>query len=136
MRRYSLIVVFAASCGLALILAAPASAARIRYHYVAAGTGAGPDMTQAGGGERLTWRAEWVPTDCPAPRACEVVTFCHPTTGSRIALPLALPHGTPEMQYRNDRVIYNYSGYSVEVHFLADGSADVIYNSGLLGRAP
>jgi hypothetical protein len=39
------------------------------------------------------------------------------------------------MEYRTRRVIYNYGSDTVEVHFLPDGSVDVIYNSGLF-RAP
>ena len=42
-----------------------------------------------------------------------------------------LPRDTPVMEYRTNRTIYDYGTYSVEIHFLADGTADVIYNSGL-----
>jgi hypothetical protein len=37
----------------------------------------------------------------------------------------------PRMEHRTDRVIYNYGSDTVEVHFQSDGSADVIYNSGV-----
>jgi hypothetical protein len=40
------------------------------------------------------------------------------------------------MAYRTNRVVYNYGSYTVEVQFLPDGSANVVYNSGLLVRAP
>ena len=39
------------------------------------------------------------------------------------------------MEYVGDRVVYNYGNYTVEVHFVKDGSAEVIYDSGLF-RAP
>jgi hypothetical protein len=64
-----------------------------------------------------------------------MVTFRHPCTGRSLVLPLALPRDTPQMEYRTNRTIYNYGSYTVEVSFLADGTADVIYNNGLL-RAP
>jgi hypothetical protein len=59
------------------------------------------------------------------------VTFGHPCTGQTVVVPLALPDSTPQMEYRPNRVIYNYGSYTVEVHFLANGLVDVIYNSGL-----
>jgi hypothetical protein len=60
-----------------------------------------------------------------------MVTFRHPCTGLTVVAPLALPDSTPRMEYRTNRVIYNYGSYTVEVHFLPDGRVDVIYNSGL-----
>ena len=48
-----------------------------------------------------------------------------------ITVPLSFPEGTPRIEHRADRVIYNYGSYTVEVHFLPDGSVDVVYNSGL-----
>ena len=49
--------------------------------------------------------------------------------------PLALPPDIPRMEYRTNRTIYNYGTDTVEVRFLADGAADVIYTSGAF-RAP
>ena len=40
------------------------------------------------------------------------------------------------MEHRDDRIIYNYNDYYIEVRFLQDGSVDVIYNSGLLRPLP
>ncbi|HMF14717.1 MAG TPA: hypothetical protein VKE94_20515, partial [Gemmataceae bacterium] len=86
-------------------------------------------------GERLTWTLRWEPYNCPPPRATRMVTFRHPCTGRNIVLPLHLPLDTPVMEYRANRTIYNYGTDTVEVHFLRDGTADVIYTSGLV-RAP
>jgi hypothetical protein len=49
-------------------------------------------------------------------------------------VPLALPEGTPNMEYRTNRILYNYGSYSVAVHFLADGSVDVVYDSGFFRK--
>jgi hypothetical protein len=110
-----------------------AQAARIRYHYIPADP-AGPAALLPPG-ERLTWAARWEPYNCPPPRPTCRVPFRHPCTGQQLTLPLALPASTPRMEHRPNRIIYNYGSDTVEVHFLPDGSADVIYNSGLL-RAP
>jgi hypothetical protein len=115
-----------------MVAAGQASAARLRYHYQPAPC-PGPALSCAGG-ERLTLRG-WEPYGNPPPPATCLATFKHPATGQCITLPLALPPSTPNMEYRTNRVIYNYGSYTVEVHFLADGTADVIYNSGLQ-RAP
>jgi hypothetical protein len=121
-------------CG--LTFADQANAARVRFHYVPAGPEEKSVVTQAGSGERLTWRGAWQATDCPTPKPTCFSTFRHPDTGRCLTLPLALPEGTPQMLYRTNRVIYDYSGFTVEVHFLSDGTADVIYTTGLLGRPP
>jgi hypothetical protein len=56
----------------------------------------------------------------------------HPCTGQAVSVPLALPCDTPVIQHVRNSTVYNYGSYTVEVRFLADGSVDVIYNSGLL----
>jgi hypothetical protein len=119
-----------------LAFANQASAARVRYHYVPTGPDESAAVTQSGGSERLTWRGRWEASDCPTPKPTCFPTFRHPDTGRSLTVPLALPEGTPQMLYRTNRVIYDYSGFTVEVHFLSDGSADVIYTTGLLGRPP
>ena len=129
---------WAAAALLLLGLAGQAAAARLRYHYVPAdgcGTLNLRPVGPAAPGERLVWLGGWEPY-CEAPRPNCNVTFRHPCTGQTVTVPLALPvDSTPRMEYRTSRVIYNYGSYTVEVHFLPDGSADVIYNSGLF-RAP
>jgi hypothetical protein len=132
---------FAFAAGIAVLLAlgaGQARAARIRYHYVPAGPGgcAQLDTSRGAPGERLTWRGSWEPYNCPPQFPTAQVTFRHPCTGQPLTLPLHLPtDSTPRMEYRPDRVVYDYGTGSVQVLFLPDGSAYVIYEDGLL-RAP
>ncbi|MBI3407922.1 MAG: hypothetical protein HY040_06145 [Planctomycetes bacterium] len=65
-------------------------------------------------------------------RPNQIVTFRHPYTGRNVTVPLTLPQGTPRLEYRSDRIVYNYGSYVVEARFFADGSVDVLYNSGFL----
>jgi hypothetical protein len=110
-----------------------AAAARVRFHYVPS-TNGGPvtlvPFAANAPGERISTfgRAPYCNTP---PRATCVVTFRHPGSGSILAVPLALPPDTPNIEHRGSRVIYNYGSYTVEVAFFADGSIDVIYNNGL-----
>jgi hypothetical protein len=126
--------------GVVVLLAWPAgeaAAARIRYHYAPAPPGTCMKIDPVGGaqGQRLTWSASWEPYNCPPPRPTCQMNYRHPCTGQMITVPLALPDSTPRLEHRGNRVIYDYGSYTVEVNFLADGSVDVIYNSGLF-RAP
>jgi hypothetical protein len=125
----------AASVAGSLFLASapPADAARVRYHFTADPGRAGCLKAPAAG-QRLTLTG-WQAYGCPPPRATQLVTFRHPCTGQPVTVPLALPDATPRMEYTRDRAIYNYGSDTVEVRFLSDGSAEVIYNSGFL-RAP
>lgn len=118
--------------------AAPARAGRVRYHYVPAGPGAcfRLDDSRGAPGERLTWRGTWEPYNCPPERPTTQATFRHPCTGQPITLPLHLPYfSTPRMEYRTDAVVYDYGTGSVQVQFLPDGTAYVVYSDGVL-RAP
>jgi hypothetical protein len=131
-------LLIAAAVGVSLAAAECAHAGRVRYHYtIVDDRGATILRPVANGapGERLTWTFRWEPYQCPPPRATCMVTFRHPCTGRSLVLPLALPPDVPRMEYRNNRVIYNYGSDTVEVSFATDGSADVVYNSGLL-RSP
>ncbi len=65
-------------------------------------------------------------------RPNQMVTFRHPYTGRNVTVPLTLPAGTPRIEIRADRVIYDYGAYVVEARFLPDGSVDTVYNSGFL----
>jgi hypothetical protein len=127
--------------GVAVLLACtvgPAQAGRVRYRYVPSGPDACFHLDDSHGapGQRLTWRGSWEPYNCPPERPTTQAAFRHPFTGQQIAVPLHLPYfSTPRMEYRPNRVVYDYGTGSVEVHFLPDGSADVIYNDGLW-RAP
>jgi hypothetical protein len=121
-----------AAAGLLLAAAQPAAAARVRYLFTA--EPGGNCLKPAAAGERLTL-AGWRPYSCPPPRATQVVCFRHPCTGQNVNVPLALPASTPRREYTRERVIFNYGSDTVEVRFLPDGSAEVIYDSGLL-RSP
>src|SRR5688572_29851070 len=67
-----------------------------------------------------------------AVRPTQMVTFRHPYTGRNATIPMRLPEGTPRLEHRTDRIMYNYGDYVVEARFHPDGSMDVVYNSGLL----
>jgi hypothetical protein len=115
--------------------AGPSHAARIRFLFVP-DPAAGGELQAPVAGERLTV-AGWQEYNRPPPHPTQLVTFRHPTTNQLVAVPLALPpFWTPKMEYVRDRVIYNYSGDTVEVSFLADGSVRVAYNNGLLRSPP
>ncbi|HKI32239.1 MAG TPA: hypothetical protein VKA46_10250 [Gemmataceae bacterium] len=129
----SCVVVAAVVVGACLATAQPADAARLRYHFAPDPGGNGCLKTPSAG-ERLTLTG-WEPYNCPPPRATQLVSFRHPCTGQTVTVPLALPLSTPRMEYTRERVIYNYGSDTVELRFQKDGSADVMYDSGLL-RAP
>ena len=116
--------IFAAVIG----TAGGAEAARVRFHY-------GPGDLGGTQGQRISWLGaprEPVP-GVPGPMV--PVTFQHLFTRAIVTVPLALPPGTPTIEHVRNRIVYNYGSYTVGVHFLPDGSVDVIYNSGFL-RAP
>lgn len=114
------------------IITPSADAARARYHYVvgdAAGTlvpSAGPSGAT---GERRSVLGRCA--ECNPPRPTCWKCFRHPCTGQNVKIPLALPEGTPNIYYRNTRISFDYGSYNVIIHFLDDGSVDVIYDSGL-----
>jgi hypothetical protein len=121
-----------------LAAAGSAEAARLRYHYGPADDHGTMILRPVNGGfpgERLTLMLRWEPYNCPPPRATRLVTFCHSCTKRNIIIPLGLPLDTPIMEYRANRTIYNYGTHTVEIHFLADGTVDVIFTSGAF-RAP
>jgi hypothetical protein len=61
-----------------------------------------------------------------------MVTFWHPYSRQYVKVPLSFPLGTPRIEYRYDTVIFNYGSYTVEAHFLRDGSVETVYNNGFL----
>jgi hypothetical protein len=88
-----------------------------------------------GAGESVRWFGRVrEPYHCPLCPTC-VRTFHHPCTGQTVAIPLALPEGTPTILHGPDRITFNYGSYAIRVLFLQDGSVDVVYSSGFL-RAP
>jgi hypothetical protein len=116
-----------------------AAAGRTRFHFApidASGiTSLKPNPATGAPGERISSFGAVVEPVAAAPRPTVQIIFRHPLTGQNVTVPLRLPPDTPRMEYRYSRVIYNYGTETVEVHFLPDGSVDVIYTSGLF-RAP
>jgi hypothetical protein len=111
-----------------LVLAGTAPAAVVRYHYVPADA-EGHMVLAPGPAVKITIFGR-VPYNCPPRITCKV-TFRHDCTGRMVTVPLGLPiHQTPKIMHRDNRYIYDYSGYSIQVIFLADGNVDVAYNSG------
>jgi hypothetical protein len=113
-----------------------AAAEQVRYHFVPADAcgamtqvPAGPEGTI---GELKRGLGVLALPHPYAVRPNQMVTFRHPYTGRNVTVPLRLPDGPPRLEHRSDRIVYNYGDYTVEARFLADGSVDVVYNSGLL----
>ena len=117
-----------------LAAAQAAPAAWVRYHYGpvdGCGTmGLQPDAWGTAG-ERISWFGAARTADSNPPRPSYLLTFRHPYTGRTVTVPVGLPEGTPRIEYRTDWVVYNYGSYAVEIHFLSDGTVDVVYNGGL-----
>lgn len=113
-----------------------ARAERARYHFEpvdACGTMSLKPFGPCGAvGERISYFGTVREPAHQPPRPTHLLTFQHPVTGKPVIVPVALPEGTPTIQHRPGRTIYNYGSYTVEIHFLTDGSVDVVYNSGLL----
>lgn len=72
------------------------------------------------------------PYHTPPPRATRCIAVLHPDSKRFINLPLAVPPDTPRVQHWGSTLVYDYGSESIEIHFLPDGSVDVIYNNGLL----
>jgi hypothetical protein len=117
-----------------------AAAGRTRFHYApidASGiTSLKVDPTTGATGERISRFGTLVEPVSVAPRPTVQIIYRHPLTGQNVTVPLRLPPDTPVLEYRSNRVIYNYGSETVEVHFLADGSVDVLYTTGLFRAAP
>ena len=121
---------------LVMLTTAPSSAEMVRFRYVpvdacgamqqvAAGPGgAAGELFRGFGMTALPYHRTFRPN--------QMVTFRHPYNGRCATLPLTLPEGTPRLEHRADRIVYNYGSYVVEVRFFEDGTADVVYNSGFL----
>ncbi len=107
----------------------PLQAAQARFHYVPADAN-GTMVLQ--GSSSMAVVGGLLPCPVP-PRPNCMMAFRHPRTGQLVRVPLAFPVGTPNIEHRGtDWIIYNYGSYTVGVQFLADGSVDVLYNSGFL----
>jgi hypothetical protein len=121
------VILFALSAG-------GADAAVARFHFIPVEVNGCTQMQPAspdGAGTCETWfglRREHNP--CP-PRPNMFVTLCHKLTGQNVTVPLCLPLGTPVIMHRPAAIMYNYGSFAVTIEFFADGSVDVVYNSGL-----
>src|SRR5262249_46044820 len=113
-----------------------ANAEQLRFHYVPVDPSGNTTLQPNGGGarERLRPLGTGRAPDNSQPRPTHLVTFRHPWTARNITVPMTFPEGTPVIEYRATRVIYNYGSYTVEAQFNADGSVDVVYDSGFLRR--
>jgi hypothetical protein len=124
-----------ATAALLCISGTTASAAQVRFHYAPSDL-CGNTALKPGGcgstGERVAWFGAYRAAYNCQPRATHVVTFFHPFTHQNVSVPLAFPEGTPRIEYRGNRIIYNYGSYTVEAHFFPDGSVDAVYNTGFL----
>src|SRR5437588_272091 len=91
-----------------LLLGSPGSAAadQLRLHYLPASSGA-TAVLQAPAGERVSFFGMVrEPNACPI-RPNYLVTFRHAFTAQLVTVPVAFPEGTPRLEYRADRIIYN-----------------------------
>jgi len=131
MKAFQSILLSAIAIFTLLSVPAAACAARARYRYVPAPTAADPGAYAFAGGEKLSTFGTVLSTGGP-PRATNIVSYRHPYTGRPARVPIAFPLGTPNVQYRGDRVVYDYDTFTVSVRFLTDGSVEVTYNSGFL----
>ncbi len=123
------------AAGVLLGTQSSAEAARLRFHYAAAGN-CGTVTPQPTGphGETAAYVSmfgECQPTCARPPGRAMQGAYQHPCTGQFVTVPLFLPEGTPVIQHRRNGVTYNYGSYAVEVFFRTDGSVDVDYYSPL-----
>ena len=118
-----------------LLSTGSAGAAMARFHYVPVDANGNTQLQPCGPcnspGERVRWLGAVREGYTNQPRPTHMVTFRHPYNCREITVPMAFPAGTARLEHRRDRVIYNYGSYTVEAHFLQDGSVDVVYNAGL-----
>jgi hypothetical protein len=114
----------------------PLYAERVRYHFAPADLCGSTVQTPAGKNNAIGERVSYfgfgtTPYNCAKPPT-HMVTFWHPFTKRNVTVPMALPAGTPRLEYGRNRITFNYGSYIVQAVFLPDGSVDTIYDSGLL----
>jgi len=136
MKRVKGVTWLTALAALTTAAVSDAGAAEVRFHYAPVDAAGNTTLKPSGPGNAIGEKRTWVGSVrrpyVNQPRPTHLVTFLHPYTGQHVTVPLTLPEGTPRLEYRPDRVVYNYGSYTVEAQFLRDGSVDVVYNSGLL----
>ncbi|HZU39144.1 MAG TPA: hypothetical protein VFA18_24675 [Gemmataceae bacterium] len=129
-------VAVAAVLALVLTTCGPASAGRVRYHYVPVNNCGTLTLKPCGPnnatGEYLAWFGASRTAATWQPHVNTQLTFRHPYTGQQVTVPVYLPAWVPKIEYRNHWVIYNYGSFATEIHFLPDGSVDVEYTNGFL----
>jgi hypothetical protein len=117
-----------------------AAAEQVRYHFVPVDACGATSQVAAGpDGSLGELKRGFGFRPLPYPymiRPNQLVTFRHPFTCRNVTVPLRLPEGTPRLEHRADRIVYNYGDYVVEARFLPDGSVDVVYTTGLLRPLP
>src|SRR5262245_37566848 len=96
----------------------PASAAQLRFHFVPVDACGNvrlqPSTTTGTLGEYVTWLGAVRQPYDGQPRPTHFVTFRHAYTGRTLIVPVRFPEATPRLEYRPDRIIYNYGSYTVE----------------------
>jgi len=71
----------------------------------------------------------YLPSPSSQPPAPNIwLNFRHPFTHAYVSVPVALPSGTPKVEQRSDRLIYDYGSVAVVIHFVRDGSVNVSYD--------
>lgn len=121
------------------ILALPGSsrAEQVRFLYVPIGDACGNTRQAPHGpngtlGEKYTGLALVARPYAENFKPTHMVTFRHPANGRNIIVPMTLSPGAAKMEYRADRIVYNYGDHVVEARFLPDGSVEVAYISSFL----
>jgi hypothetical protein len=118
-----------------LVTAASASAEVVRYRYApkdACGNTALVPGPNGAPGERSAFLGGPTEPYPKVPAPTHMVTYLHPISKRNVIVPMTFPQGTPRIETRGDRILYNWSGYQVQARFRDDGSVEVIYNSGVL----
>ncbi len=123
-----------AAAGLLTAAGSSARADAVRFHYGPADLCGRTSLKPAGPCGATATRTSWFglvrePYTCQF-RPTHMMTFYHPCTGRNVTVPMTFPEGTPRIEHRADRIVFNYGSYTVEAHFLPDGSVDTVYNSG------
>jgi hypothetical protein len=110
-----------------------ASAEVVRFRYVPKDGNMVLATTIPGAtGERQSWIGGPIAPYYRTLAPTDLVTFVHPYTGQRINVPFTFPAGTPRLEHRGNRIIYNYGSYQIQALFNPDGSVTTVYNSGVL----
>jgi hypothetical protein len=82
-------------------------------------------------GERQPWLGGPVAPLYQLPTPTHLVTFHHCLTGQDLKVPMTVPDGIPRLEYRANRLIYNYGSYQIHAVFNPEGTITIIYNSGV-----